>query len=51
MLDLPDSAAAAVISVKAAQTGTVASRMILLMTPEEMDAAIARNVKFRPPRA
>ena len=51
VLDLPDSAAAAAISVKAAQTGTVASRMILLMTPEEMDAAVAKNVKFRPPGA
>jgi uncharacterized protein with GYD domain len=51
VLDLPDNSAAAAISVKAAQTGTVASRMILLMTPEEMDAAVAKNVKFRPPGA
>jgi uncharacterized protein with GYD domain len=51
VLDLPDSSAAAAISVKAAQTGTVASRMILLMTPEEMDAAVAKSVKFRPPGA
>jgi uncharacterized protein with GYD domain len=51
VLDLPDSSAAAAIAVKAAQSGTVASRMILLMTPEEMDAAVAKNVKFRPPGA
>ena len=51
VLDLPDSAAAAAIAVKAAETGTVASRMVLLMTPEEMDAAVAKNVKFRPPGA
>jgi uncharacterized protein with GYD domain len=51
VLDLPDSAAAAAIAVKAAETGTVASRMILLMTPEEMDAAVAKTVRFRPPGA
>ncbi len=51
VLDLPDSAAAAAFAIKAAQTGMVTSRMILLMSPEEMDAAIARNVKFRPPGA
>jgi uncharacterized protein with GYD domain len=51
VLDLPDSAAAAAISVAANQTGTVTSRTILLMTPEEMDAALKRNVRFRPPGA
>jgi uncharacterized protein with GYD domain len=51
VLDLPDSAAAAAISVKANQTGTVTSRTVLLMTPEEMDAALKRNVRFRPPGA
>jgi uncharacterized protein with GYD domain len=51
VLDLPDHAAAAAIAVKAAESGTVASRMVLLMTPEEMDAAVAKNVKFRPPGA
>jgi uncharacterized protein with GYD domain len=51
VLDLPDSATAAAISVAAHQTGTVTSRMILLMTPEEMDAAAKKNVQFRPPGA
>src|SRR5215472_15551625 len=51
VLDLPDSAAMAAIALAAHQTGTVTSRAILLMTPEEMDAALKKNVRFRPPGA
>jgi uncharacterized protein with GYD domain len=50
-LDLPDNAAAAAIASTAAQSGAVSSRMIVLMTPEEMDTALKTTVQFRPPGA
>jgi uncharacterized protein with GYD domain len=51
VLDLPDSEAMAAIALTAHQTGMVTSRAILLMTPEEMDAALKKTVRFRPPGA
>ena len=49
ILDLPDTAAAATISVNANQTGALTGRTIVLMTPEEMDAALKRTVQYRAP--
>jgi len=49
VLDLPDSGTAAAISMKANQTGTVKSNTVLLMTPEELDAALKKNVQYRAP--
>jgi uncharacterized protein with GYD domain len=49
ILDLPDTAAAAAISVKASQTGALTGRTIVLMTPEEMDAALKTTVRYRAP--
>ncbi len=50
-VDLPDNAAAAAIAAAAAQSGAVSTRTIVLMTPEEMDAALKTTVHFRPPGA
>ena len=51
VLDLPDSAAAAAIALTAKQSGAVTSKMVLLMTPEELDAALEKRVAFRAPGA
>ncbi len=50
-VELPDSAAAAAIAVATGQSGAVSSRIVVLMTPEEMDAALTKPVHFRPPGA
>jgi uncharacterized protein with GYD domain len=50
-VDLPDNATAAAIAVAAGQSGAVSSRTIVLMPPEEMDAALKTPVHFRPPGA
>ena len=38
-VDLPDNSAAAAVAAAAGQSGAVSTRTIVLMTPEEMDAA------------
>ncbi len=49
VFDLPDTAAAAAISVKASGTGALTGRTIPLITPEEMDAALKKTVQYRAP--
>ena len=51
MLDLPDAAAATAVSLAANVSGAVHSRTVVLMTPEEVDAALKKHVQYRPPRA
>ena len=49
IVDLPDNAAAAAIAMVGTASGTLRSRAIALITPEEMDAITARTPDFRPP--
>lgn len=49
IVDLPDHAAAAAVALVGTASGTLRSRAIALITPEEMDAVAARTVDFRPP--
>ena len=49
VIDLPDAAAAAALSVNMNQTGRITARTILLMTSEEMDAALKKTVQYRAP--
>jgi hypothetical protein len=51
IVDLPDNAAAAAISLVGTASGTLRSRAIALITPEGMDAVAGRSVDFRPPGA
>lgn len=51
VIDVPDSAAAAAVAVTAKESGAVTSKMVLLMTPEEVDAALKKHVQFRAPGA
>ena len=49
LVDLPDheSATAVALTVNAAGAATV--RTVVLLTPEEVDAAAKRSVEYRPP--
>jgi uncharacterized protein with GYD domain len=49
IVDLPDNISAAAVSLAANQTGFIASKTIVLMTPEEMDQATKKTTGFRPP--
>lgn len=49
IVELPDHAAAAAVALAGTASGTLRSRAIALITPEEMDAIAARTVDFRPP--
>lgn len=51
LVDLPDAVAAAAIALVGTASGTLRSRAIPLITPEEMDAVVGRIVDFRPPGA
>jgi uncharacterized protein with GYD domain len=47
--DLPDHTAAAAVALTVAQSGKASTRTVVLLTPEEMDAASKKKVAYRPP--
>ena len=47
--DLPDNATAAAVALTVAQAGKSSIRTIVLMTPEEADAATKKTVAYQPP--
>lgn len=47
--DLPDSASMAAINLTVAASGAVATRTTVLITPEEVDAAVKKTPSYRPP--
>jgi uncharacterized protein with GYD domain len=47
--DLPDNVTAAAAVLAANQTGAVATRTVVLLTPEGMDAAAGKALDYRPP--
>ncbi len=49
ILDLPDNESAAAISLSISASGAVMTRMVVLLTPEEIDAATKRTVAYRAP--
>src|SRR4029078_7019923 len=49
ILDLPSNIDMAATAIVAQASGTVKSRITVLMTPEEVDQAVQRKVDFRPP--
>ncbi|MBS0237158.1 MAG: GYD domain-containing protein [Proteobacteria bacterium] len=49
ILDLPSNTDMAAAAIVAQASGTVKSRVTVLMTPEDMDQAVQRKVDFRPP--
>lgn len=49
--DLPDHVSAAAISLAVTATGAARTKTIALLTPEEVDQAVKKTVKYEPPRA
>ena len=49
--DLPDAVSAAALSLAVNATGAVSLKTVLLISPEEMDAATKQEVGYRPPGA
>jgi uncharacterized protein with GYD domain len=47
--DMPSNVDASAVSLTANLSGTLKSHMTVLITPEEVDQATKRTVKFRPP--
>jgi uncharacterized protein with GYD domain len=48
-VDLPDNVTAAAAALAASETGAVTTKTIVLLTPEEMDAAAKKTVAYRAP--
>ena len=49
ILDLPSNIDMTATAIVAQASGTVKSRVTVLITPEDMDRAVQRKVNFRPP--
>lgn len=49
--DLPDDASAAAVSLAISAVGAIDVSITVLVTPETLDAAVAKNVSYRPPGA
>jgi uncharacterized protein with GYD domain len=50
-VDLPDNESAAAVAVTVNAAGGATVKTIVLLTPEEVDAATQRSVDYRPPGA
>ena len=51
IVDLPDNESAAAVAVTANAAGGATVKTVVLLTPEEVDAAAQRSVEYRPPGA
>ena len=51
VVDLPDNESAAAVALAVNAAGGAAVRTVVLLTPEEVDAAAKRSVDYRPPGA
>ncbi len=49
IVDLPDHASAAAVSMTINATGAVQVKTVILLSPEEIDAAAKKSVEYRPP--
>jgi uncharacterized protein with GYD domain len=49
LMDLPSNVDMAAVALVAQASGSVKSRVTVLMTPEEVDQAAGKHVDFRPP--
>jgi uncharacterized protein with GYD domain len=48
IVDVPDAVTASAIALAVNQSGAVSLKTIVLITPEEVDAAARKSVDFRP---
>ena len=51
VVDLPDHASAASLSLTVAASGTISPETIVLLAPEELDQVKTKDVAYRPPGA
>ena len=51
VMDIPDQASAAALSLMINSTGAVSVHLIPLMTPEDIDAATTKTPSYRAPGA
>jgi uncharacterized protein with GYD domain len=49
IVDLPDHVTAAAFVLAVSQSGVVAGKTVVLLTPEDMDKASKKPVEYRPP--
>ena len=49
LVDLPDDATAAAVSLAVTGSGAAQTRTIKLLTTDEIDSALAKSVPYRPP--
>jgi uncharacterized protein with GYD domain len=49
IVDLPDNETAAAVALTVNASGAVAAKTVVLLTPEEVDAAAERSVNYSPP--
>jgi uncharacterized protein with GYD domain len=49
IVDLPDNVSAAALSFAVNESGAIATRTVVLLTPEEVDKAVHKKVNFRAP--
>ena len=47
--DMPDATAAAAASIALSASGSVTSEAVVLLTPEEVDAAVKKSASYTPP--
>ncbi|WP_067845965.1 GYD domain-containing protein [Nocardia lijiangensis] len=47
--DAPDEVSAAALAIRTAASGAAISHTVTLLTPEQVDEAVARDVTYRPP--
>ena len=51
ILDLPDNESATAVTLTVNAAGAATVKTVVLITPEEVDAAAKRSVEYRPPGA
>ena len=51
IVDMPDNQAAAALALTVSAAGGAAVRTTVLLTPEEIDGATNKDVKYKPPGA
>ncbi len=51
VVDLPDNESAAAVALTVNATGAATVKTVVLLTPDEVDAAAKRSVDYRPPGA
>jgi uncharacterized protein with GYD domain len=49
IMDLPSNEAAAAVTIAVNASGAVSAKTMVLLTPEEIDAAAQQSVKYTPP--